>query len=375
MDELDETAFTSTWRLLAPHVKQLEHAVPATAVDLVRSQIRGDLSVNYEADARAFAVAFLGPNYWKTAAAISATAPSPPKRIVDLGSGGGAAGLAGLAYSAAHTAAAAHEIQFVDTSKSQLYEARAAVEAALPSFPYEVTSSYSHENVTDWVNSHLGWADLAIASHLLTESPSTAGELTRQLARAVSPGGTLLIVERADDELVCDAAADAADQAALPLNRHVGTAWVPGETRRAQWKVQAIAIGQPRISWFPDLILRYFEAWNKAEPGLLSEVFTTEATYSEKPWRTPLRGLGEIFQYWNSEVRAQYYIDARPLAVTYYGYRAILEWQSTFTKDALDYRVDGMMLLDADPHRKKISNLREIFRASKNPSPGAGLEP
>ena len=354
------------WRLLAAHVEFLRESVADANVESVRFRIKHDIALDYQRESSAFAVAFLGSNYWKTSAALEVAHPASLRRIVDLGSGSGAAGLAALAYATACGVEGDVEIVFVDASDNQLVASKAALEAVMPALgSLRVHDAYVREDVTKWACDHQRWADLVLASHLLAESPGTAADVTRHALRSVRPDGMLLIVERADDNVVCAQAAAAASQSALPFNRHVGSVKVPGEDDRGPRGLQWIAIGQPSVSWLPELVVRYFEAWNKSDPDLLQEVFTSDAAYSEKPTEQPLHGLDGIRKYWQNEVRPQEFIDAQPKATAYYGYRSIIEWQSTFHKKGLDYQVDGSMVLDADPALKRIASLREIFRVSK----------
>ena len=359
----------AAWELLAAHVDTLRESVAPADVNRVRYHIKHDIPLNYDLDASAFAAAFLTSNFWKASAALAVARPTSLRRIADLGSGSGAAGLAALAYAAECGVEGDVEIAFVDTSDSQLAAAEDALLSVLPALSsLRIHSTYIREDVTKWSCDHEQWAGLALSSHLLVESPGTAAEVTRHAIRSVQPGGMLLIVERADDDAVCRQAADVASQSALPFNRHADCANVPGEGDRGPMGLQWVSIGQPSVDWFPELIVRYFEAWNKRDPDLLADVFTPDATYSEKPAEEALQGLDRIRTYWVQEVRPQEYVDAQPTAVAYYGYRSIVEWRSTFHKRDLDYRIYGSMVLDAEPSLQRIVSLREIFRVSKHPT-------
>jgi hypothetical protein len=360
-------AFFQTWKLLAEYVRTLRHNASEASVEAVRSRIKHDQPLDYDKMANAFAVAFLGPNFWKAVSALCATQPPSPRRVVDLGAGGAASGLAALAYAAAKGSESV-SIEFVDCSSSQLQASKAAFEESLPALrDLHIAPNFVQQDAVDWVKGQRHWADLAIASHLFAELPTRACELASLFANSVAPDGELLIIERPDDD-VADLVAAGATRAALPVDRHMAKASVPLEHHRnGQWGLQWISVGQPHITWLPSLVRSYFEAWRNRDPELLSTVFTADAIYSEKPLQAPFVGLEAIRRYWTETVTQQRDITATPTAIAYYGHRAIAEWSSEFRHDAVLCQLAGSMVLDADPALRKFNQFREAFRAVKYP--------
>jgi len=54
------------------------------------------------------------------------------------------------------------------------------------------------------------------------------------------------------------------------------------------------------------ILAKYKRAWEKRDPRLATELFTPDATYREDPFdRRPMRGLGEIRDYWAKVPRFQ----------------------------------------------------------------------
>src|SRR3989304_1505550 len=50
---------------------------------------------------------------------------------------------------------------------------------------------------------------------------------------------------------------------------------------------------------FRRILVKYKRAWERRDPRLAMELFTPDATYREDPFdERPMRGLGEIRDYW-----------------------------------------------------------------------------
>jgi hypothetical protein len=45
----------------------------------------------------------------------------------------------------------------------------------------------------------------------------------------------------------------------------------------------------------------YEKAWREPGTARLQELFTPEVSYSPSPWREPLKGLGELAEFWELE--------------------------------------------------------------------------
>ncbi len=101
----------------------------------------------------------------------------------------------------------------------------------------------------------------------------------------------------------------------------------------------------------------YGEAWEQRDPDQVVPLFTEDAVYAESTWAPPAVGHDGIRRYWEGATEPQRDVS--------FGYEivtvdpAVARWWASYTRDAAEYELDGVFLLDFDPATGRCSRLRE----------------
>ncbi len=343
----------------------------ADVVEL-RAHLREGRPVPHDRAAEAFAAAYLGLNFWKVAAALQAVRPRAAADVLDLGAGSGAAAAAALAYIDAHAerAPAVVRLTLVDASAAQLRLARRLVLSLGPVLrAVRVETEAVRRPLAAFLGRGAPVADLVLAGHVLTENARDADALLGGIRDATLAEGVALIVERPDDP-VWRTLTPALEAGAVPRSEGSGRVSAP-EQRPARWNgaggYRWAALRQPRQPWLARLVRDYFACWATRSTAALARVFTTDATYAHHPFQEPLEGLPAIEAYWRTQVETQSDVRPRLLAVGYDDDRALVEWETCFTRDGRDRLLRGAMTLEADPDRGLVRHLREYYDSTAAP--------
>jgi len=340
--------------------------VPQAEVDDLRARLRDGRPVAHERAAEAFAAAYLRLNFWKAAAALQAVRPRAAADVLDLGAGSGAVAAAALAYIDAHAerAPSVVHLTLVDASTAQLRLAgrlMARLDEVLRTV--RVETEPVAQPLAAFLGRRVPVADLVLAGHVLTENAAHATALLDGARDATLPEGVALVLERPDDP-VWDALVPALAAGAVPHGEGAGKVTAPAQ-RPPGWNgaggYRWAALRQPRQPWLARLVRDYFACWATRSTAALAAVFTGDATYAHHPFQPPLRGLAAIEAYWRTQVETQSDVRPRLLAVGYGQDRALIEWETRFTRDGRDRLLRGAMTLEADPDRGLVRHLREYY--------------
>lgn len=111
-----------------------------------------------------------------------------------------------------------------------------------------------------------------------------------------------------------------------------------------------------------EVLATYIRAWETQDPGLITTIFTPEATYHERVMGAPIPDREAIRRYWVEKVvRAQRNISCRLLRLYIDGDTAIAEWEAEFDDLAqgVRKRMKEIAVLEFDGTR--IRSLREYW--------------
>jgi SAM-dependent methyltransferase len=352
--------------IIATQVDELSRRTSAKDVDRVVLSISRDIPVDYDADWRGFAVAYLLVNYRKALWTLRVLPARPWSRVTDIGSGTGAAALAYVTVAAERQTAPA-AMTLLDRSSEQLGVARACVDEALAQLRMATSTRTEWTDLTDYVAREP--QDVLLCSHVLSEQrPALIASVMKRLFVQLSPGGCLIAVERGDDEPW----RRSEFPGLLYSEHHTGRVdalapahWSAEATER-QWSTGWYAAMRPE-HWMERLVAGYFDAWTQRDVNLLALVFGQEATYQEKPFEAALDGLQEIEAYWIEHVSRQLDIQITINRVSFGYLAASVEWSASFVEAGRVRVVTGAMVLDFDPVQRRISALREVFRTRDTP--------
>jgi SAM-dependent methyltransferase len=370
-EALSNVVYIEVARRIEAFVQELidqRETSPQDIADL-RRELKRDATVqiDYEHSAATFAGAFLLNNFWKVSAAMQHTRPQLKNRVLDLGTGSAAAALASLAYIAAQPAPHHRQpdVILVDRSQAQLELASTALKYASPPLDIGAVSLIEADlyNLAE-DRDHLQ-SDLVLLSHVLTENAHKVQPLMELAASLTTSGGTILVVERPDDDLWPEVQGHLVS--AMPISCDVAELphWADVPARRARW----LALRQPHAHerWLAMLLRDYFTAWRKRSPAAIADVFTADARYYRSPTEAPLRGVEEIMSYWRQRVVPQEDPDPRPLRVRYEGNQAFCDWRAQFRRDGYRFELLGTMVVEGDSAAGRLRCLEEHFETVKIP--------
>ncbi len=114
----------------------------------------------------------------------------------------------------------------------------------------------------------------------------------------------------------------------------------------------------------------YGRAWETRDPEAVTQLFTPDALYRERPFTEPLHGREAIRDYWSRVVvRLQDQIQFGFEIVTLVGSLGIARWWASFTRISSQQRVqlDGIFLLTFS-RENLCCELREWWHRQENAS-------
>lgn len=370
MDQPTLTAATganSSWaeqcvkEIVTSQVSELRRITPADDVERTVWSIRHNVPLDYDADWRAFAIAYLLVNYRKALHILRMMPTRPGGRVTDIGCGSGAAALAYITVAAERNVAPAI-ITLLDRSRRQLDFAHACADQAINRLQLSTRTTTDSADMAGYVASQP--QDVFLCANVLTEQrPSALAPIVTGLFAHLRPGGCFLAIERGDDEPW--------RRAQFPIltfaEHHSGQVRIlaPKHGRDLfddrEWSTGWYTAVQPE-HWMQQLVLKYFDAWTRRDVASLALVFASDAIYHEKPFDVPLRGLAAIESYWTQRVASQRDIHLTVLNVTFGYLTAAVEWSASFSDEVRARQVNGIMILEFDPALRRVRALREVFR-------------
>ena len=110
----------------------------------------------------------------------------------------------------------------------------------------------------------------------------------------------------------------------------------------------------------------YGRAWMSLDPSLIDDLFTKEATYQEKPFEEPMKGIDEIRKYWNvvSETQKDVKFEYEILESNHnFG---VAHWKSSFVRPNQNILVmlDGVLVAHLDSENK-CTQFQEWWQSKK----------
>jgi SAM-dependent methyltransferase len=354
--------------IISSRVSELRQLTPPQAVEHVVRSIRNNVSLDYDAGWRGFAIAYLLINYRKALHILRMLPARPWPRVTDVGCGSGAGALACVTL-AAECKVPPETVTLLDRSREQVGFARACVDDAIAKLRLTMRTTTECTDIKGYAASEP--QDLFLCSHVLSEQRSyTLDAVVTRLFAQLRPAGCLLAIERGDEEPwhgphfpVPALAEHHAGHLLVHAPEHGGN----GLDER-EWLTGWYAAVQPE-NWMQDLVSRYFDAWARRDTASLALIFADDATYQEKPFDVPLNGLAAISAYWNERVRPQRDIHLIVRHITFGYLTAAVEWAASFSIDGRARQVNGVMTLAFNPALRRVRALHEVFRTNDATTP------
>lgn len=110
----------------------------------------------------------------------------------------------------------------------------------------------------------------------------------------------------------------------------------------------------------------YGRAWMNLDPGLIDELFTKDATYQEKPFEAPMKGIDAIRKYWNIVSETQKDVKFEYEILGSNDSRGVAHWKSSFVRPKQNTLVllDGILVVDLDSENK-CTRFQEWWQSKK----------
>lgn len=329
--------------------------------------------VDYDRLATSFAYLYFLENFWKAWFVFVRDNPPNAQRIIDAGSGSGATLIAYLSFLESKVRADKWTVRVscLDRSGEQLDLARKMFETVRDEFVHlNVIPEFETTDLKDWspVDSE---TDAVFFGHVLSENRGNSMSLIEKGLRALSGGGRLYVIERFKDPIWNDIE-HFATQFAYPMSYGQLEEYsdvLPPALRRDDedkhyLKSRYSVLHAPRLKWLTEIVRKYFEAWTRGSVSLLSNVFSQDADYSDKPHEPPMHGIKSIESYWRSEVLTQDNRVPRILNVAYSEDEAFVEWRAEFSRKAIRSNLQGVMIFTVDREIRLTSSFREYYTSS-----------
>jgi SAM-dependent methyltransferase len=337
--------------------------------------------IDYDKCAHEFAFEYFLQNFWKSYLAFVGHQPRVALRVLDIGCGSGATSIAYLTYLNSyiqrHCGRESQnpplliEVVLVDRSEKQLQLSRKFITQIAEDLPnLNIRSSYIRKDISsEGLSVEEGRYDLVLYGHVLTENRRNVKNILRNGIEVAEEDGRIYAIERETDSVWKEI--EVAIEA-MALERNIASTapllspFISSDSLTAandhNLRTNYLVARLPQRNELRTLLMLYFQAWKYQDESLLQDIFTPNATYSEKPFSAPLAGLPQIQRYWSEKVLRQRAISIELGHVCYTADEAVAEWRARFSVDRGSVDVRGMLILTFDKYTGRINSLREYFR-------------
>lgn len=359
----ERTAISALAHELDRAIQPLASEVRREDVEVLRTlfDTPAGAEIDYDLFGKAHATAFFLRNYHKAAYALKRDRARYHMHVADLGSGAAAASLAYVAYLADELGTGSWPVQLelVDRSQEQLDIAARLIEVAKRTLPnIRLKPVFRRSDIRDWLPDQNS-PNCVFLSHVLTENHANVGGILEAAAAMADADARIYVLERADDRVWSSIGAE------------VSNLFVPSrieltETEPQHYTTRYLKLSLPHDKALVRLVRSYFNAWRSQSVEKLEDVFSDDATYSEKPFDAPLRGISRIKQYWADRVLPQRNLSVVVRHISYTDTEACAEFQAEFSEHGSGRKtVIGTLLLSLDESSGKVGHLREYFRTAR----------
>jgi SAM-dependent methyltransferase len=342
-------------------LESLKRAHPASAAPALMARVVQNVPVDHQRDWRDFTLAYLVTNYRKSLATLRLLPEMPFTSVLDAGCGAGAATLALLTV-AFERHIEPKRLVLLDRIQAPLAFAEQLVGSVANHLEIECEISLVCQDIFEYEPSRP--EALVVCSHLLGEHDHRqAAQLWARLVDALPDNGVAVAIERANERPWRDFQKVLSQQRVESRNGEVSVvAPAPAMTDAVRSWETAWYISRKPPAWITTLINGYFRAWEQQDALALSSLFTHDAVYQDKPFRTAVHGLAGITAYWQAHVLPQKSPAVTVMNVSYGLLSGTIQWRASFV-DAKGFReVEGIMVMEVDPQEQRICRLAEIFR-------------
>lgn len=98
------------------------------------------------------------------------------------------------------------------------------------------------------------------------------------------------------------------------------------------------------VAFFNSWLQLYGKAWMQRNPDLINDLFSKDATYSEKPFSPPFEGIKNISKYWQGICQTQKEISFDFQIISIVGNTGIAHFEASFVRSPGNVKVklDGV---------------------------------
>ncbi len=118
---------------------------------------------------------------------------------------------------------------------------------------------------------------------------------------------------------------------------------------------------------FNDWLELYGKAWRLRKPELISDLFTQDAKYFEKPFSAPFEGIDAIVQYWQGVSQTQKEISFEYKIISVNNDVGIAHFAASFLREPgnVHVKLDGIFQVNFDS-QNKCTSFSEWWQSQKS---------
>ena len=372
-------------KLIAAAIQKTLRLASIEDIATIRQSVRNGTPIDFSKDGPAFASAFWERNFWKAISFFGFEFVNPSiltqRRLISdssidvtvLGAGSGADAVACLCWLDEEFPLHRVTMTLIDQYQEQLDLARNVITTAQRFLDQtNVDVRYSCQRLDQWTPQPVS-TDIILMSHLLTENVMGKNELIAKVSAALRPRGDVILIERERDPVWTAARHEFAMNGItthdVGLCDEKFRALVPTLAKTETDITPHFVRGSvPANKYLMNLVRGYFDAWVRQTSDPLPSIFTSDATYDEKPGIEPtLVGIDGIRRYWDKHPGLQRNIDLTIHNVTYSDTVSVCSFSGRFDTPKQHIDIRGAINFYLDPYRGKIHRMDEYFGTIKSP--------